>query len=134
MMPLPASGILHAGAGKSRARVLIVDDEPLVRWSLEAALRAAGFDPVTASGGAEAVALAGTGPRPAVALIDLELYGTDVLALAGRIRALAPGCRVLGLTTSGPDLARHTAWPAVTFIRKPYDLADVVRLVEREVA
>ncbi len=134
MMPSPASGKIHVAAGKTRARVLIVDDEPLVRWSLASALRVAGFDSVTASCGAESVALACTRPAPAVVLIDLELYDTDARVLVDRIREVAPACRVLALTTSGSEVAARPAWLAVSLIRKPFDLADVVRLVEREVA
>ncbi len=133
MMPSPASGKVHVAAGKIRARVLVVDDEPLVRWSLASALRVAGFDPVTASCGAEAVALACARPAPAVVLIDLELYDTDALVLVDRIREVAPTCRVLALTTSGSEVAARPAWPAVTLIRKPFDLAEVVRLVERAI-
>jgi DNA-binding NtrC family response regulator len=134
MMPSPATGIVHVAGGKTRARVLIVDDEPLVRWSLASALLVAGFDPVTASCGAEAAALACARPAPEVILVDLELYDTDARVLVDQIRAVAPACRVLALTTSGAEVAVRPPWLAVTFIRKPFDLADVVRLVEREVA
>jgi DNA-binding NtrC family response regulator len=133
MMPLPAGGIVRSASGKVRARVLIVDDEPLVRWSLATALGVAGFEPVTASCGAEALALARTPPAPAVVLIDLGLYDTDAFVLVDRIRAVAPACRMLALTTSGSEVAADPAWPAVTLIRKPFDLGDVVRLVEREI-
>jgi hypothetical protein len=43
-------------------------------------------------------------------------------------------CRVLALTTSGPEVTVGPPWLAITLIRKPFDLADVVRLVEREFA
>ena len=134
MMPSSTCGIVHIAPAKSRGRVLIVDDEPLVRWSLASALRAAGFDPTSASCGAEAVAFARTPPGPAVVLIDLELYDTDARVLVDQIRAAAPACRVLALTTSGPEVAVLPPWLAVTLIRKPFDLADVVRLIEREIA
>ena len=134
MMPSTTCGIVHMAPAKSRGRVLIVDDEPLVRWSLAAALRAAGFDPVTASCGAEAVAAACGRPAPAAALVDLELYDTDCFVLIERIHAHAPGCRILALTTSGPERPSGPSWAAMSLIRKPFDLADVVRLVESAVA
>ena len=134
MMPFFTCGKVHIAPAKFRGRVLIVDDEPLVRWSLASALRAAGFNPVTASCGAEAVALACTQPAPEVLLIDLELYDTEALVLVDQIRAVAPACRILALTTLGPGVATRPPWSAGRLIRKPFDLADVVRRVEMEVA
>jgi two-component system KDP operon response regulator KdpE len=134
MMQSSRCEIVPVARVNSRGRVLIVDDEPLIRWSLAAALRAAGFDPVAASSGAEAMTLAAVRPAPAAVLIDLELYDTDCRLLVEQITAFAPGCRVLALTTSGPDVARQSPWFTVPFIRKPFDLGDVVRLIEREIA
>ena len=134
MMPLPRCEKVHVARAEFRTRVLIVDDEPLVRWSLSAGLRVAGFDPVTASCGTEALALACGRPAPAVVLIDAELYDTDSLVLIDQVRAAAPGCRILALTTAGSETAVRPRWSGITFVRKPFDLADVVRLVEKEVA
>ena len=133
MMPSSTCGIVHIGSAKSRGRVLIVDDEPLVRWSLASALRTAGFDPVAASCGPEAVALARLRPAPAAVLVDLDLYDTDALVLVEHIHAVAPACAILGLTTAGHEAAVRASWEAVPLIRKPFDLAAVVRLVEREI-
>ena len=130
MMPVSTCGKVHSAPAKSRGRVLIVDEEPLVRWALASALAAAGFDPLTASCGAEALALVGTRPEPAVVLIDLELYDTDSGVLVDQIRAVAPACRIFALTTTGPGAAAPPPWSTVTLIRKPFDLADVVSLVE----
>jgi len=43
-MPSSSGGIVRIDYGETRGRVLIVDDEPLVRWALVTGLRAAGFD------------------------------------------------------------------------------------------
>jgi DNA-binding NtrC family response regulator len=134
MMPLTASGTIHVASEKTRARVLIVDDEPLVQWALASALRVAGFDPITASGAAEALAIARGLPAPAVVLIDVELYGTDARLLVEHVMSAAPGCRILALTTAGPETAARPRWSGITVVRKPFDLDDVVRLVEREAA
>lgn len=134
MMPSSTCGIVHIATAKSRGRVLIVDDEPLVRWSLASALRTAGFDPVTTSCGAEALVLAYGRPAPAMVLIDAQLYDTDALVLIGQVMAAAPGCHILALTTAGPEAAVRPRWSGITFVRKPFDLAEVVRLVESEVA
>jgi len=135
-MPSPTREIVRIACAETRGRVLIVDDEALVRWALATALRAAGFLAVTASCGADALLLAQDRPAPDAVLIDLELYNTDCIELVEQIRAAAPGCRVLVLTTSGPEVAPRAAspWASVPLIRKPFDLTEVVRLVESAVA
>lgn len=132
MMSSPTREIVRIDCAETRGRVLIVDDEALVRWALATALRTAGFAVVTASCGADAVIMAEHRPAPDAVLIDLELYNTDCIVLVEQIRAAAPNCRVLVLTTSGPELAPRgsSSWAGVPLIRKPFDLAEVVGLVE----
>ena len=132
MTPSPTREIVRIDCAETRGRVLIVDDEALVRWALATALRAAGFAAVTASCGADAVLLAEHRPAPDAVLIDLELYNTDCIVLVEQILAAAPGCRVLVLTTSGPEVKPRAAasWASFPLIRKPFDLTEVVRLVE----
>jgi len=66
------------------ARILIVDDEPAVRLTLEASLRRLGHEPRTASGGAEALKALSSGDVDLV-LCDYRLdglSGQDVLTSA----------------------------------------------------
>jgi DNA-binding NtrC family response regulator len=134
MMSPATREIVRIDCAETRGRVLIVDDEALVRWALATALRAAGFAAITATCGADAILLAEARPAPDAVLIDLELYNTDCVVLVEHIRAMAPGCRVLVMTTAGPEAAPRAAssWAGIPLIRKPFDLADVVRLIERE--
>jgi DNA-binding NtrC family response regulator len=135
-MPSSTRGIVRSDCAETRGRVLIVDDEPLVRWALATGLRAARFDALTATCGADAIVLAQGRPAPDAVLIDLELYQTDCVVLVEHIRAAAPACRVLLMTTSGPETGPRAAsfWAGIPLIRKPFDLADVVRLIEQEIA
>jgi DNA-binding NtrC family response regulator len=128
MVPSAARGISRSPRDKFRARVLIVDDEPLVCWSLAAGLRLAGFDAVTAVNGAEALALARLPPHPAVVLLDTRLSPGEGTALLRELRMAAPACRLLWLTTEGQN-ARVPAADGITVITKPFDLSDVVRIV-----
>ena len=84
-------------------RVLVVDDEPLVRWSLCAALNAAGFDAVAAASGIEARRLATEWPPPRVALVDL-LGAGDARELLAYVRRIYPDCRFVLMTTSRHSL------------------------------
>jgi DNA-binding NtrC family response regulator len=128
MMPPSTRGISRIERDKLPARVLIVDDEPLVCWSLAAGLRIAGFDAITAANGAEALALARRPPHPAVVLLDVRLSHGDRAALLRDLHLAAPACRLLWLTTEGRDTGLPPA-DGLVVIRKPFDLTDVVRLV-----
>jgi two-component system OmpR family response regulator len=133
MMPSSSCGKVHSASAKFPARILIVDDEPLVRWSLSAGLRSAGFDAVGASSAPDALKLAREYPAPDVVLLDLRLYDADPWMLLGEFRRIAPRCRFLLLATGGQEMPVPPS-EAVTVIEKPFDLAEVVRLVDKTLA
>ena len=114
---------------KILSRVLVIDDEPLVRWALVAGLQHAGFDAVAAGTPEEARALARQAPGPDVVLFDIDLWGTDPAALLDEIRSASPHGRILILAVEGRDVALPPL-DQVEVIRKPFDLHAVVRRVE----
>jgi DNA-binding NarL/FixJ family response regulator len=115
-------------------RVLIADDQSLVRTGFRLILTARGISVVgEASDGAEAVTAART-LRPDVVLMDVRMPGMDGLEAARRVLAQAPECRVIMLTTF--DLDRYVyaalALGASGFLLKdvtPAHLAAAIRLV-----
>jgi DNA-binding NarL/FixJ family response regulator len=116
-------------------RVLVVDDEALVRSGLRMILEAAGDIVVVgeARDGAEAVS-ATVRLRPEVVLMDIRMPGTDGLAAAARIVAGADAPKVVMLTTFDLDEHVHEALRigAVGFLLKdtpPRELAAAVRTV-----
>jgi DNA-binding response OmpR family regulator len=109
-----------------RRRVLVIDDEPLIRWALSVGLSAAGFDAVSAANAAEARAMAGAWPHPDVLLLDL--HQADCTQLLSELKALAPSCHVLVLGTCATSSQRQ--WQGCDIIAKPFDLRDVVERVE----
>ncbi|MFI5531713.1 response regulator [Kitasatospora sp. NPDC051853] len=85
-------------------RVLVADDEPMVRAGVRAVLAT---DPglavvAEAADGHAAVELAQR-HRPDVAVLDIRMPGTDGIAAAAEIRRTVPGTGVLMLTTFGED-------------------------------
>jgi DNA-binding NarL/FixJ family response regulator len=85
-------------------RVLLVDDEPLLRMAFTMVLDAqADMEPVGEAGdGAEAVRLAHE-LRPDVVLMDVRMPGTDGIEATERIVAESPESKVLILTTFDLD-------------------------------
>lgn len=116
-------------------RVLIVDDEALVRSGLRMILEATGDVVIVgeASDG-DAAVTAVARLRPQVVLMDVRMPGTDGLTAAARILA-APGApKLIMLTTFDLDEYIHEALRlgAVGFLLKdtpPRDLAAAVRTV-----
>ena len=111
--------------------VLLVDDHPIVRAGLRAALEAdAGLQVVgEASGGDEAVRLARE-LRPDVVLMDLQLGpGIDGAAATARVRELPDPPRVLILTTydSDADILRAIEAGAIGYLLKDAEPADLLR-------
>ena len=112
--------------------VLVVDDEPLIRWAVREGLESAGYAVVEAGTAREALASLSEGARPvSVALLDLRLPDSDDLGLLRRVRREAPGCRVIIMTAHGtPELlAEAITAGAFGTIMKPFDMARIVGLV-----
>jgi DNA-binding NtrC family response regulator len=115
------------------ATVLIVDDEPLIRWAVRETLEDAGYAVLEAGSAREAMARVAEASRGAlaVALLDLRLPDSDDLSLLRRVRGEAPACRVIVMTAHGtPEVLRDAMTQgAFDTISKPFDLSRIVGLV-----
>lgn len=121
----------------TRVRVLIVDDEPLIRWSVAETLEDAGFAVVEAGSASDAIKeLAACDGGICVVLLDLKLPDSSDLGLLRRIRDLVPRCRVILMTAHGsPEiLAEARSLGAVGALSKPFDLSRIVGLVREAAA
>jgi DNA-binding NtrC family response regulator len=110
--------------------VLIVDDEPLIRWSLRAHLEQAGFAVLDAETGSQA--LDKFGERIALALVDLRLPDTDGLQLISEFKRRQPECSVILMTAYGtPEVAREALDSgACQVMYKPFDLEKLTTTIE----
>jgi two-component system response regulator DesR len=116
-------------------RLLLADDQDLIRGALSALLELEeDFEVVASVGRGDEVADAALAHRPDVALLDIEMPGLDGLAAAAVLAARVPECRVVILTTFGRAgyLRRAMEAGAVGFVVKdapPEALADAIRRV-----
>ena len=111
--------------------LLIVDDELLIRKSLGKVFRANGYAVDTASTGAEGLEKVST-VRPQVMILDMRLPDTDGLSVLKRARELDPLLQVIIITAYGDVQAAVDAMKhgACDFVRKPYEMEDIVLAVE----
>ncbi|HEX7660497.1 MAG TPA: response regulator transcription factor [Pseudonocardiaceae bacterium] len=116
-------------------RVLLADDQALVRGALAAMLNLEhDIEVVAEVGSGDDVLAAARETKPDVALLDVQMPGKDGLAAAAELRDALPSCRVVMCTTFGRPgyLARAMAAGAAGFVVKdapPEQLADAVRRV-----
>ena len=116
---------------KSRARVLVVDDEALIRWSVGSALSTAGYDVLEAGDGASARRQAASATALDFAVLDLRLPDIDGVTLLEEIRRTHPRCRFLIMTAfRTPALASRDALADVPIVDKPFSIPELVHTVD----
>ncbi|MGW5264883.1 response regulator transcription factor [Microbispora sp. NPDC004025] len=105
-------------------RVVLADDEPVIRAGVRAILAAdPGIDVVAEAADGRELVDAVLAHRPDVALVDIRMPGLDGLAAAAEVRRTAPGTAVLIMTSFGEDayVARALGDGAAGFLLKTGD-------------
>ncbi|NOQ46955.1 MAG: response regulator [Desulfobulbaceae bacterium] len=121
----------NKSSGKER-RILVVDDEKLVCWSLNETLTEAGFLVKTALTGAEAKA-AFESFRPNIVLLDIRLPDADGIDLLSKFKALDEDVIILMITAYADADSAVNALKAGAddYIGKPFDLDKIRHTVEQ---
>ena len=112
--------------------MLVVDDEPLIRWSLTEALRACGHLVSDASDASTALAAAAAPPRGFdVVLLDFRLPDSNDFALLGALHRLMPRAQIIMMTAHGTSelVEQAVGLGAYTVVSKPFELGAVADLV-----
>lgn len=111
--------------------VLVVDDEPLVRWSLSETLRDSGYD-VTQVADAQSAIRTVADSRTDVVLLDLWLPDSADLSVLAAIRAISPQVPVILMTAYGTEelFEQARAAGAVMTLHKPFDMSILPSLIE----
>ncbi|MBI4832868.1 MAG: sigma-54-dependent Fis family transcriptional regulator [Candidatus Lindowbacteria bacterium] len=112
-------------------KILVVDDEHLIRWSLEKDLRQAGYETAQAASGEEALATMEQNEPDAV-LLDLKMPGIDgfkVMELAKK-RGLNPLFIIVTGIGDVKTAVKAVKEGAVDYICKPFEIEDVKLRIE----
>jgi two-component system response regulator AtoC len=112
-------------------RILIVDDEPLIRWSLAETLTTAGHVVEEAGSARQTLQALAAGPAPDVVLLDFRMADSNDLKLLEAIRRTRPDTAVIMMTAFGtPEMiADAERLGAYRVLSKPIDMTDLDALV-----
>jgi two-component system chemotaxis response regulator CheY len=114
--------------------VLVVDDDPSIRQIISEILLDEGYDVLTAPDGGEALARAQEHP-PAVILLDYQMPVLDGARFVQAYRRLRdPLAPIILLTAAVSAQQRAVEVGADACLGKPFELDDLVRLVQRYAA
>lgn len=115
------------------ARLLVVDDNPMMRTVMRAALERAGHEVVLAENGVRALEIGG-GPFDLV-VTDIEMPHMDGIDLVETIRERSPTAKILVISgrVSGPTLKGMTSeksLAATAALEKPFTADRLVSKVD----
>ena len=119
----------NEATSKTAVRILVAEDEALIRMDLVEMLQEAGYEVVAqATNGEEAIALA-TEHHPDLAILDVKMPVLDGISAAEKIISIAP---VLMLTAFSQkelvDRARDAG--VMAYVVKPFTIGDLVPAIE----
>jgi two-component system, NtrC family, response regulator AtoC len=117
---------------ENSARILVVDDEKLIRWSVGERLQRDGYEVMTAESGEQALEFVAA-HAPDLMLLDVRLPGIDGLATLQRALAVHPELTVLMMSAhSTVDIAVEAMKQgAIDFLVKPFPFQSLDAAVGR---
>ena len=120
------------------ARILVIDDEDIVRHMLRTVLELQGYEVIEAKHGKEALQLQQISP-PELVITDILMPENDGIEVIMALRRQAPKLKVIAMSGGGrfkqaDALETAELLGAVATLRKPFDLALVIETVKRALA
>jgi two-component system sensor histidine kinase EvgS len=116
-----------------RLSVLLVDDDDLVRASIQEVLADLGHATTEAASGEEALHRLDEGHRPDLVILDVNMPGLGGVGTLPRLRSLCPTLPVLVATGRVDQRALDLvqAYPGVMLLAKPFSKADLCTVLEK---
>ncbi|MDO9556292.1 MAG: response regulator transcription factor [Coriobacteriia bacterium] len=112
------------------ARILVVEDDPIIRQTVDYALRRAGFETLTTGDGIEGLTMAEQ-ESPDLVLLDLMLPGVDGYTFAERLRGTDAEVAIVMVTALDQerDKVRGLDAGADDYITKPFSMEELLARV-----
>ena len=112
------------------AEILIVEDDPIIRQTVDYAMRRAGFTTRTSGDGLEALQMA-RAKHPDLILLDLMLPGLDGFEFAHEIRKTDHDVAIVMVTALGEerDTVRGLDAGADDYVTKPFSMSELLARV-----
>ena len=114
-------------------RVLVVEDELLIRWAIAETLAQAGHTVIEAQDGASAIrALKNDAEGIDAVVLDYRLPDSNDLALLAAVRGLPPGSALVLMTAFGTSEVVKAALDLGVnhVLHKPFEMQDLKSLLE----
>jgi len=116
------------------ARILVIDDEPVIRDLLVDVLSSKGYRVDTAEGGASGLKMADA-RQYSVVFTDIRMPGMNGVEVYKRLKIISPSSRVIVMTGYGLEEMIQEALNLGAFadIKKPFDIELIYSLAERAI-
>ena len=115
---------------ESRKRVLVAEDESIIRLDIVETLKEAGFDVVAeAADGEQAVALA-TEHKPDIIVMDIKMPNMDGIEAAEKIQPLKIPVVLLTAFSQKELVERASEAGAMAYVVKPFSPSDLLPAIE----
>jgi len=117
---------------KKKAKILVVDDEAIIRESLRDWLSDAGHQVLTAENGPQALEIVEK-DKPGIAVVDLVMPGMDGIELLKKAKEVSPSIEVIIITAyaSIPTAIAAIREGAYDYIEKPFSPEKVELLIKK---
>jgi two-component system, NtrC family, response regulator AtoC len=115
-----------------RTKILVVDDEHLIRWSLEQNLKKQGYEVFTAGNGEDALRLVRE-EQPDLVLLDIQLPGISGLEVLEKVKEFDDDIIVIMVTAHGGLETAVTAMRigAYDYLNKPFNLDEMAIVIRK---
>ena len=113
-------------------RILLVDDDPLLRVTIVMTLEAAGYQVVSANEGAEALSILDHDPAITLVLSDINMPGMDGTTFLSKVKECYPSLPVIILSVNSAWSWRPQmkAAGAQAYLPKPFTTQELLHSVQ----
>ncbi len=115
-----------------KTRILVVDDEQLIRWSLEQNLKKQGYDVMTADNGEDALKLVRE-EQPDLILLDIQMPGISGLEVLEKVKEIDEDIVVIMVTAQGglETAVNAMRLGAYDYINKPFNFDEMAIVIRK---